>query len=107
MGNLSQRLFESVGTNIKPTDTHTERLKRIETLTWLCSFEHNICQEEMFGQLSSFELAHPDMQEAAYCGGMRLGNEENFYFLYEQYKKNGKARILRGMGCTSNNEALE
>ncbi|GJQ73763.1 hypothetical protein Trydic_g18704 [Trypoxylus dichotomus] len=102
-----QTAFDEVGT--QDGGTHTERLNRINILTWLCRFDHEECIDSLHEQLvQATSAVAPDMQTLVYCSGLIKDeeSESKWRFLFERY--NGtevesleRSRILNALGCTT------
>lgn len=112
MANLLTKVYQQLGTELLPTDSHIDRINRVNILDWMCRFGNQDCLNVMNEKLLQFEYVNPDLQTPVYSGGMRSGGSEEFQYLTTLYLSNStepyqRDRVISGMGCSSNPQHFE
>jgi len=113
---LLNTMYEKVGFYILANDDHPTKLIRNTVLTWACNFNSMVClhnASEFFTEWKDnpdYNTIPPDLRSVVYCSGLSNGGEEDWNFLWDQYKKTDVASeqvlILAALGCTSNTSLL-
>lgn len=107
-----QTAYNFFGVELVQNETATDIFTKINTIKWLCLYGDEHCQSRMNEQLSREEQIHPNLQTNVYCGGMRIGDINNWHYLYQLYISNTteegeKERLLAALGCSLDRVILE
>ncbi|KAF2885918.1 hypothetical protein ILUMI_20255, partial [Ignelater luminosus] len=98
-----------------PHDQHSGKLIRISVLNWLCKVGHQECRTKSLNQVRAWKANNqsditPNLETPVFCGAMRIGNSEDWEFLYQKFIKavnrKQKFQLLIGLSCSENKNIL-
>lgn len=114
---LSEALYDSLGSQESPEDSHLDKLSRSKILPYLCRYGHEECKEAALKSLRDWEandeqMVPPNLQTAFFCAAIAEGNSDDWEFLFGKYletpqtRSNQRSRIISGLGCSSDETIL-
>ncbi|XP_050068504.1 aminopeptidase N-like [Anopheles maculipalpis] len=81
--------------------------------TWACRIGHSDCLTKMKQALTAAHQAntvHPDIATAVYCNGLATGSDEEFVWVYEQFKNSRnqahRTVLIDALACARNSDQL-
>ncbi|XP_012252261.2 uncharacterized protein LOC105683883 [Athalia rosae] len=109
-------LYNNLGFSDIDGEVHYNTLLREYVLRWACNFEHEGCIRTSQSLFAAWR-ANPtsarvpvNQRSAVYCTAIKHGTSEDWYFLWDQYKRTNVATehivILSALGCSENTTIL-
>ncbi|XP_037093237.1 aminopeptidase N-like [Pollicipes pollicipes] len=108
---MIQPLYDRVGFEERPDDSHLDQFSRINVLNWACALGHKDCVRQSVDKFEQW-MADPDndgiipanLKARVYCTAIREGGEDEWEFAWGRYKAanvaSEKSRLLSALGCS-------
>jgi len=115
MLSLIKPIYNKLGFNTNPSDTHLQTLLRKIAVKWACSMGHKECIKFASNKFAAWmKISQPDRNDAnpidlnlrygTYCSAISSGGEEEFNFAWQRYKNSQvpteKKMLLQALSCT-------
>ncbi|KAF5289206.1 hypothetical protein FQR65_LT00092 [Abscondita terminalis] len=112
---ILQNTYDRLTFNEKQDETHVEKKLRADVLYWLCKVGHEECRNKCLNAFRAWkenrEEIPPDLQSPVFCGAMRNGNEDDFYYLLNCFVETKTAYLEElfgaGLVCVENKTLVE
>jgi ERAP1-like C-terminal domain len=93
-------------------ESHTDKLNRPSVVNWMCTLGNEDCRQRTNSMLRTWTFRiSPNIQSSIFCGGMRMGGNAEWLFLFDKYLSKEvedlqKSRLLTGLGCVLDRSLL-
>lgn len=109
--NLLEPLYQVVGFQESPTDSHLDQYKRVKMLQWACKLGHQDCVTQSITLFKLWmmnpknkSIISPNLKDVVYCTAIAAGGEKEWEFAWSQYLASNvateKNKLLIALGCS-------
>ncbi|KAF2365596.1 Peptidase M1 membrane alanine aminopeptidase N-terminal [Trinorchestia longiramus] len=103
-------LYNDVGFEDNPNNSHDVQKKRVIAVTWACALEYEDCVSNATALYANW-MANPtstniseNLKPVVYCTAIARGSEQEWNFAWSQYSSSNVAHerkvLLKGMACS-------
>ncbi|XP_026484281.2 membrane alanyl aminopeptidase-like [Vanessa tameamea] len=111
---LMENIINHLGYEVRTTDDFVTTRNRMQVLEFACQLGHKGCIDNARAMFQDFKnngkWIDPSLRPVAYCTGLRLGDGDDYDFLWNRMTKNNVANeiwiIGDVLGCTSDETKL-
>ncbi|KAF5289207.1 hypothetical protein FQR65_LT00093 [Abscondita terminalis] len=111
---LVRGVYNYLGFDAKPQDTHLDKITRANAITWLCNLGSSNCLNKSLVKLRNWvnddDAIHKDVEFSVICGALKIGTTDDWNYVYEKFvietNSNRRASLFASLGCTRNETLL-